>query len=172
MCLCLPLSLHSLHLSFKKTPHAFVLLIFQPQRPPSPISTPLHPLKQRLFIFQPQCPLIFQPQTPPHPRYQLLPHTNDLPLKQRSFLTRIPLLNSLSQAISLPPFKTTLPLSNFNISSSPQNNAPSSSSHNAPSSSAPLPFKGNTFLLNKTPPHHPQTTKRAIRSNEDTFLIH
>lgn len=45
----------------------------------------------------------------PHPLYQLLPHTNDLPLKQRSLLTRMPiqLINNLSQAISLPPFKTT-----------------------------------------------------------------
>ncbi|MBA9082672.1 hypothetical protein GGR10_000513 [Bartonella chomelii] len=66
-----------------------------------------------------------------------MPHTNDLPLKQRSFPTRMPLLNSLSQTISLPPFKTTLPFPNFNTSSSPQ--------------TTPL------HLLATTPPHLPAT---------------
>ncbi|EJF91323.1 hypothetical protein ME3_00389 [Bartonella melophagi K-2C] len=135
VCLCLPLSLHSLYLSFKKIPHALALLFSSHNASSS--------LRHNAF-------------------------SSSVPIHcTSSFLTRMPLqvINSLSQAISLPPFKTRLPhrLKQYLLIPQPQT---------SPQSNVPLPFKGNTFLLNKTTHQPPQAIKRAIRDNEDTFLTH
>ncbi len=111
-------------------------------------------LKHKRFLIQ--CP---------HPLYQLLPHTNDLSLKQCSFPTRMPLLNSLSQAIGLHSLKTTSPhLPATNTSSSLKTQTP-------PHPVCPSPLRQHlSSQQNLT--HHPQTIKRVIMGNEDTFLTH